>query len=334
MDAPSNKSLHGFRATPPAILQQVADLGDSASFQIGYRRIFSTDQLEQGVLSHAGVNLVHGAISYEDSFLPLPLKRWARRNINGQLKIRRDLPKRLVSWSVTTPNFGDGSKYGYSSHTRSMLAFRRELLHGRGCRILVSHEKHAEDAFVFTFAVDAVFSSGIEDHDLNLLMAASLIGETVGYPQVLDSTQSAAEWAATQSIAWEILPVDHDGPLPEFDVVAKRSKQRTGRELPNTYRDRYEFMKKMAPRQIYEGVSGFSRYMAFVFDEAVVLENFTYGNAAYVMFDDWQILSQRTRPDLLSDPTANFIRVIHKDGWAKRIAVEVKAKLDDDPQRN
>jgi hypothetical protein len=329
MDTPSNKSLHGFRATPPSILQRIADL-DASSFQIGYRRIFTMDQLEQGALSHVGVNMADGIITYEESFLPHPVKRWARRNINGQLKIRRDLPKRTVSWSVTTPNFGDGSKYGYSSHTRSMPAFRRELLHGRGYRILVSHLNHAEDSFVFTFAVDAVFSSDIEDHDHNLLMAASLIGETVGYPQVLDATQSVAEWAATQSISWEILPVDHDGPLPDFEVVAKRSKQRTGRDLPNTYRERYESMKKLAPRDIYEGVSGFSRYMAFVFDEAVVLENFTYGNAAYVMFDDWETLSQRTRPDLLSDPTANFIRIIHKDGWAKRIRVEVKAKRDND----
>ncbi|MFF5793666.1 hypothetical protein ACFY5D_16595 [Paeniglutamicibacter sp. NPDC012692] len=328
MSTASNASRGGFRATPPAILHQIEDLGTGSTFQIGYRRVFTKDQLEQGFLAHAGVTVVNGAVTYEESFLPAPRKRWARWNVNGRLKVRKDLPKRTVSWSITSPNFGDGARNGYSTQTRSALAFRRELLHGRGYQILVSHDEQSKDSFIFTFVVDAVFPSGVEDHDIDLLMAVSLIGETVGYPQVITATQTAAEWAATQAVAWEILPVDHDGPLPEFDVVAQRSKLRTGRELPDTYRERYETMKNLAPREIYEGTSGFSRYMAFVFDEAVVLENFTYGNAAYVMFDDWKTLSQRTRPDLLSDPTANFIRIIHKNGWAKRVAAEVKAKVD------
>lgn len=322
---PQKNSLHGFRTVPSAILQQIATL-DAPAFQIGYRRIFTKDQLMEGTLSHVGVTMSDNVITYDESFLPQSVKRWAKWNVNGQLKVRRDLPKRTVSWSVTTPNFGDGSKYGYSSHTRSRPAFRRELLHGRGYRILVSYQSHTADTFVFTFTFEAVFTKNIELDDLNLLMAVSLVGETVGYPQVLDSTQSVADWAATQSIDWELLPVAHDGPLPDFDVIAMRSKQRTGRELPDTYRERYDSMKKLAPKKIYEGVSGFDRYLAFVFDEAVVLENFTYGNAAYVMFDDWQVLSQRTRPDLLADPTADFIRIIHSNGWAKRIRAEVRAK--------
>lgn len=328
MKSTRHESLHGFRTFPLALQRQIENLDSSKSFRVGHRRILTKSQVEQGALAHVGVTMQNGTISYEKSFLPKPAKRWAKWNLDGRVKIRRDLPKRTVSWSMETPNFGDASRYGYSSHIRSTLAFKREIIHAQGYRVLVSHEAHATDSYIFTFVVDVVFSSEIEHDDPNLLMAVSLIGESVGYPQVLDTTLSVAAWVATQSISWEILPADHDGPLPDFSEVSQRSKQRTGRELPDTYRERYEVMQKLAPRQIYEGTSGFNRYIAFVFDNAVVLENFTYGNAAYVMFDDWEVLSRRTRPDLLSDPTANFVRIIHKAGWEKRVAAEANAKIN------
>lgn len=328
MGSVSKNPLHGFRVVPQAIRHQITNLGESQSFQVGYRAILTKSQVEAGELAHVGVNLQNGSISYEPSFLPKPVKRWARWNVHGKLKVRRDLPKRDVCWLVETPNFGDGERFGYTTHLRSVPAFRREVVHARGLRILVSHEEISKDRFAFALVVDVVFDSGTAEHDPNLLMAVSLIGETVGYPQVLDSRLSASEWGATQLIEWEILPVDHNGPLPAFEVVSRRAMQRTGRELPDTYRERYEGMKALAPRKIYEGTSGFDRYLVYAFDNAVVLENFTYGNAAYVMFDDWKELSQRTRPDLLSDPTANYVRVIHKSGWEKRIAAEVNAKVD------
>ncbi len=66
------------------------------------------------------------------------------------------------------------------------------------------------------------------------------------------------------------------------------------------------------------GRSGFSRYLGYLLrDDLVLLENIDYGNALYMMFDDWKTLSKRSRLDLLSDPTAHYERVLHKVGWEK-----------------
>jgi hypothetical protein len=56
--------------------------------------------------------------------------------------------------------------------------------------------------------------------------------------------------------------------------------------------------------------------VAYVFrDDLVVLENLSYGNAAYVMYENWHDLSQRSRLSLLADPTADYTRIVHTGDW-------------------
>lgn len=40
-----------------------------------------------------------------------------------------------------------------------------------------------------------------------------------------------------------------------------------------------------------------------------------YGNAVYVMYEDWEILSRRSRVELLTGPRENFDRIEHRKGW-------------------
>jgi hypothetical protein len=63
------------------------------------------------------------------------------------------------------------------------------------------------------------------------------------------------------------------------------------------------------------GRSGFRRYFGAKFaDHLVVFENIEHGNTAYVMFERWETLSQKTRLQLLAGPADGFVRVIHKRG--------------------
>ena len=53
--------------------------------------------------------------------------------------------------------------------------------------------------------------------------------------------------------------------------------------------------------------------------DLVVFENIEYGNALYVMFDDWHELSKKSRIELLSSKTAKFIRIPHTKTWKHRL---------------
>lgn len=75
----------------------------------------------------------------------------------------------------------------------------------------------------------------------------------------------------------------------------------------------------LGPRNFVAGTSGFSRYFGAQFaDDLVVFENVSYGNAAYVMFDEWERLSQLSRVELLASDE-HFVRVPHANSWERRL---------------
>lgn len=95
---------------------------------------------------------------------------------------------------------------------------------------------------------------------------------------------------------------------------------RGGRPVPDTVRERIEAFHALGPTDIITGSSGFSRYIgAKIQDDLVVLENPIHGNAVYILGSDWERVSQRTRIDLLRDETAHYDRVVHRDGWQRRM---------------
>ena len=89
------------------------------------------------------------------------------------------------------------------------------------------------------------------------------------------------------------------------------------KELREKLQDRYTFLEKLKPVAYISGTSGFQRYFGAQFaNDLVVFENLEYGNAIYVMFEDWERVSKRSRLDLLRDQDgAKFERVVHRFGW-------------------
>jgi len=49
-----------------------------------------------------------------------------------------------------------------------------------------------------------------------------------------------------------------------------------------------------------------------------VFENVRYGNALYVLYENWEDVSQRSRIDLLKGTSADYERIPHMDGWEQQ----------------
>ena len=60
-------------------------------------------------------------------------------------------------------------------------------------------------------------------------------------------------------------------------------------------------------------------------DDLVVFENIDYGNAIYVMYEDWQELSQKSRVELRASQD-NFTRIQHTKHWKYRLRAEIKKR--------
>jgi hypothetical protein len=79
-------------------------------------------------------------------------------------------------------------------------------------------------------------------------------------------------------------------------------------------------MSRMHPEAYVVGSDSFLRYFGAKFgDDFVVFENVRYGNALYLMHEEWRELSMRSRIELLSGPRDLFERIEHKDGWVERL---------------
>ena len=93
--------------------------------------------------------------------------------------------------------------------------------------------------------------------------------------------------------------------------------------------DRHRFFMTLNPKHLVIGRSGFQRYCgAMLREDLVVFENEKYGNAVYVMYGDWEELSQRSRVELLSGIYGTrFDRVVHTQGWQERVKKIIAARL-------
>ena len=69
------------------------------------------------------------------------------------------------------------------------------------------------------------------------------------------------------------------------------------------------------------GISGLQRYFgAIIEDDLVVFENTRYGNAIYIMYNNWQELSTLSRIELMSGKYgSDFDRVVHTSKWEDKV---------------
>jgi hypothetical protein len=311
----------GYRAVPAFVRDQVVACGTD-TFYVGRRREYSRAEVADGRLGHLGIGWDLSGLSVPGRPVvpPATRGRWSKYNVDGRVLVRRDLPKiDKVIGGWETPNFGDWSRGSHTNYIARQV-FQRETLYGQGLAIRVEADEPVDDKVVIGFIVDRVFDRrDLSDRDL--LMACSLLRENIGSaPAILATDVSVAQWLRQQRVSWEILPVGEAGPRP-FTDIARRLNADLDSPRVKRMGERYDRVAAMGRAEIIVGEGEFTRYFGFKFrDNLVALECLDYGNALYLMYEDWMALSQRTRVDLLADTSARYDRVVHRSGWEGRLA--------------
>ena len=69
------------------------------------------------------------------------------------------------------------------------------------------------------------------------------------------------------------------------------------------------------------------RYFGVKFsDRLVAFENTTYGNALYILFENWRELSRLSRLEIQNRPSDQYIRVEHRGNWKEKVKAIITAK--------
>ncbi|MDP6633374.1 MAG: hypothetical protein QGG42_00565 [Phycisphaerae bacterium] len=313
------------RKIPQAICRKLENLRGK-DVVAGCALKFSAASIRSGVLSHLGVELQDDGLHYPERIVP-PCDRgkYSRRNVEGWEEVRRDLPMETHHHPVETPNWGD-SYNGTHTVWLPSQAYPKDFHPARELEIILkfANTEPTEETFVLMARVAEVLIPSATSFDVQLLEDLNILQENLGACGVEPADLSIDEYARTLHLSWDILP---PGSREEaLQCLFKEGK--ATQQQQDTAASRYDFFQSMNPRKIIVGSSGFRRYFgALLEDDLVVFENIRYGNAVYIMYENWEELGRQSRIELLTGRLRDqFDRVIHKDGWETKVRLLVEAK--------
>ena len=252
--------------------------------------------------------------------------KYSRTNIAGEEIVRKDLPMITKTFAVETPNYGDWT-YGSHDVYFDREVYVREYFPPKLNEIaieMVAKETNGETIYVMKFRVDEVMDTTSEHFHRDLLANLNLLQENTGNIGVFESEAPIDEYLKTLYIKWEILPPGtREGNIAKimsrFKITSEEDKTRVV--------ERYDVLSKLKPVAYIAGTSGFRRYFGAKFSESLVaFENLEYGNALYVMYEDWEVLSKKSRIELLRGDNQGFDRIIHTKGWKTQFEYLIKSK--------
>lgn len=310
------------RKIPKTILNQIERrLKDEKNLIAACLRTYSRADIENGILKHLNVTFNSGQLSTPlDSVIPTATNgKYSKRNIYGYEDVRKDLPKETHYNEIEAPNWGDDYN---GTHTVSLpyKKYPRDF-HAPRLRRITIESKDAglsSDEYILIFQIDQVLDRDSGTFQNDLLECLNILQENIGTCGVQKSGASMSDYLATVNLSWEVLP---PGTKEESIERIFGSRRSISEEDKNTAGERYDFFMKLKPRNLVYGASGLQRYFgALITDDLVVFENVEYGNAIYIMFEEWKELSKKTRTELLSGRFGNnFERILHIDDWQAKV---------------
>lgn len=281
--------------------------------------------------AHLGVSWGDGGLILPDPRIPDPnAGRFSRANALGMEKKRTDLPKIKKEFGFLAPSWRSGS-FHYVSHEREVYV--REVYPPKQVELTITKLGEHEGGYLVKFAIDQVINRRTPNFERELLYNLNLLQENVGAADVFKSTSTLEEYAARVRVEWQLLP---PGTVDEVIEAILRGKRKPTPEQEAIMRDRVTAMSQLKPEAYITGTDGFLRYFGAKFgDDFVAFENIRYGNALYVMYEDWETLSKKSRIDILSGDPETYLRIEHRKGWMKifrEMVREYRKKKQRDPR--
>jgi hypothetical protein len=246
--------------------------------------------------------------------------RFSNANVFGMEKVRKDIPKIKKSYGFWAPSWNSGS-YHYVTHDREV--YLREVYPPKQVNLSAVLIDSHKDGFLVKFAIDQVLNRRTPNFEQELLYNLNLLQENVGGADVFESGTTLADYALSVKVDWQLLP---PGTVDQILEAMLRGKKPVSLERQAVMKERITVMDRLGPEAYITGTDGFLRYFGAKFgDDFVAFENAQYGNALYIMYDGWEIMSQKSRLELLAGDRDSFDRIEHRPGWIDQLRARVSA---------
>jgi len=314
------------RKIPEEISRKLTRI-DSTTLRVATVLVVNTDQLIKLRLPELGLNINNGELSIPayPVYPSVGFGSVCKENIEGREIVDKESPK--VAKQVylgDRPIYGDWSN-GSFDLWQTRMVYRKILVQPKGLSLTFTCEGYDEvrKTWKLTASINPVLDRKSKNFDSDLLFSLSLLREVVKKVDIFPSDISTTEIASIQVVSWEIFPPgQRDLKSEVLRKIANKSEQEQKIIL-----DRAGTIERLHPAQYVIGSGLASNYYGALFaDDFVVFENLDYGNATYLLYDNWQELSRLSRTQLLNGKD-NFDRLIHGPNWEKSLKEMVTHEL-------
>ena len=309
-----------FRKVPKKLLRRLEEVqGDFV--EVGVTSRITLREVILGDWEHLGIKFDNDTLIVPSEQTPASGNGVTSKvNVEGRVVVRKDLPKEWKTYDVDVPSWGGGTHTVYWDRE----VYQRDNIPPYLTRLemlVLNEEKGDEPAFLIKFRLLDVLDKNDFDFEKDLLFMINLLQENVGNADIFKANAKDLEYLKTQYVDWEIFPTgEKEQTISKF----ANNKKKITKSLMSRIEERYDFLMEFEPTAFIRGSNGFKNYFGAKFgDDFVVFENIDYGNAVYILQDDWEELSKLSRVELMKKFKGQHDRITHTKGWKSKLKEKI-----------
>lgn len=278
-------------------------------------------------------NYQHLEISCNEQGLIIPneavipsekMGRFSKYNIYGRTIVRKDLPKvdRWYFWDI--PIYGDYSK-GTITASQKRNVYQREYWDPEYLAIKIELISSSNNVYLVKFSFEHPISKDSSTFDHDLLFRCNILQENLQECHAYAPESPKETYINTYYLDWDIFPPGQLSP----EVIYSRSNASKGKVELTEFKKRLEVIRGLNVKSEIQGKGIFSKYFGVILDnDIVIFENTFWGNALYVVYDNWENVSKIPRSELIKmDPAKrNFERIVHGKYWITALSNAINKK--------
>ncbi|MCD8445637.1 hypothetical protein [Tenacibaculum finnmarkense] len=313
-----------FRVTPEFIRNRINAI-DSDNIIIATIIKVDKNQIEDLRFRNLNLQLNNNQISFNNQYIPENnIGSFSRKNIDGYKIVHKDQDKIRKSFYLgERPYYGDWSKGSFSLYATRKV-YPSDNIPPRELSITTELLEETQNDFKIKVSVDIVLNRNDDNFDEELFFTINLLQENIHSVNVFSSLTTREEYLRTLSLTWDIFPPGERN--EDLERIMRGSRNLTPERIEQI-QNKYDYLINLNPVEIISGLSGMRKYFGAKFSEnLVVFENLSYGNAIYVLFENWVELSQMSRTEIQTRPDNEYIRIKHTANWEQNLEKVIAGK--------
>ncbi|MBA6349490.1 hypothetical protein [Colwellia sp. BRX8-9] len=246
--------------------------------------------------------------SVGDYLVPSVLGKYTSFNVNGAVKIRKDLPlePESVMFHSSSRDWHGGIHSGI--RTRTIDKYPRENIPAPS----ETFEIITINGNSFISSAEIDLNDGDETRNIHL---TNIMLECFSEFEIYDLDKEEIVGPRLKRLQWDILPSGECPWSKAKPIILKRTEHLKDNDK-KVIEHRMKVISRKNPDFLATGRAGFSGYFVYGFKDldVYVLESMELDNATYVFNSEWETISKLTKSQIINSDLPHN-RIIHNKKW-------------------